>query len=134
MFGLDDSDFSQDGDAPVKMSLYFHPIRLSALKKNYVDLVITLRNTSNERKLLSIDVNLPRNCQIGLDETAITKSTEERVGWINPGEVKELAIRMWANVNTKQDVVPVKVTAYLHYLNYNKVLSKLEKSVSLRIV
>lgn len=112
----------------------FTPLRLSAMQKNSVDLIVKVKNVSPETHLVSVDALLPRNAMIGFDEACINKGTEKRAGELKSGESLDVPVRIWANNQTKAGNYPIDVTVYSHYIGYDKVLSYSKKSVSLRAV
>ena len=119
---------------PFAISLSFTPMRLSAGRKNSVDLVVKVKNVSSQTHLVSVDALLPRNTMLGFDEACINKAIEKRVGEIKPGDSVNVPVRIWANNQTKADSYSVEVTAFSHYIGYNKVLSYMKKSTVLRAV
>lgn len=116
------------------VSLSFSPLRLSANKRNSVHLLVKVKNLSSEQQLLSVDAFLPKDAMLGFDPAGINKVTEKRSGELKPGESVEVPIEIWANNQTKEGNYPIEVTVYSHYIGYDKVLSYLKKSASLRVV
>jgi hypothetical protein len=57
---------SKKSTNPFNMGLKFHPLRLTAMKKNSVDLLIKVKNVSPETHLVSIDALLPKNAMIAV--------------------------------------------------------------------
>jgi len=119
---------------PFNVSLKFTPLRLSAMRRNSVDLQVKVKNTSPETHLVSVDALLPRNAMIGFDEACINKGVEKRAGELKPGESIDVPIRIYGNNQTKEGNYPIEVTIYSHYIGYDKVLSYTKKSTSLRVV
>ena len=119
---------------PFNVSLKFAPLRLSANRKNSVDLVVKIENKSPETHLVSVDALLPKNTMLGFDEACINKGVEKRVGELKSGDATEVPIRIFANSQTKEGNYGVEVTVYSHYIGFDKVLSYTKKSSSLRVV
>ena len=119
---------------PFAISLRFLPMRLSANDKNSVNLIVDVKNISSDPQLTSVDALLPRGTMLGFDEAGINKATEKRIGELKAGESREVSIPIWANRQTKEGKYDVEVTIYSHYIGYNKVLSYIKKSTSLRVV
>jgi len=119
---------------PFNVSLKFTPLRLSAMRRNSVDLVVTVKNTSPETHLVSVDALLPRDALVGFDEACINKGIEKRAGELKAGESVEVPIRIWGSNQTKSGNYGIDVTVYSHYIGYDKVLSYTKKSTSLRVV
>jgi uncharacterized membrane protein len=116
------------------VGLKFSPLRLTAMKKNSVDLLVSVKNISPETHLVSVDALLPREAMVGFDEACINKGVEKRTGELRAGESIDVPVRIWANNQTKEGTYPINVTVYSHYIGYDKVLSYTKKSTSLRAV
>ncbi len=125
---------SKKSTNPFSVSLKFAPLRLSAMQKNSVDLLVKVKNNSPETHLVSVDALLPRNAMMGFDEACINKGMEKRAGELKSGESVVIPIRVWANNQTRSGTYPIDVTIYSHYIGYDKVLSYVKKSTSLRAV
>lgn len=119
---------------PFNVALKFHPLRLTAMKKNSVDLLVRVKNVSPETHLVSVDALLPQGTMVGFDEACINKGIEKRAGELKAGESIDVPLRIFANNQTKADNYPVDVTVYSHYIGYDKVLSYTKKNCSLRAV
>ncbi len=128
------SGSSKKSTNPFNVSLKFTPLRLTAMKKNSVDLVVKVKNVSPETHLVSADALLPKNTMVGFDEACINKGAEKRVGELKAGDSIDIPIRIWANNQTKASNYNIDVTVYSHYIGYDKVLSYTKKSISLRAV
>ncbi|MBI5228395.1 hypothetical protein HY988_07420 [Candidatus Micrarchaeota archaeon] len=119
---------------PFSIQLSFSPLRLSSNRMNSINLVVRVKNISNEAQLVSVDAMLPRNCMLGFDQACINKTTEKRSGELAPGAFKDVQIEIWANNQTKSGNYPVEVTAFAHYVGYEKVIGYIKKGTSLRVV
>lgn len=119
---------------PFKIATSFTPLRLSANKKNSVNLIVKVTNLSNDPQLVSVDVALPKSRLLGFEPTCINKACEKRVGTIQAGETTEVAVPVWGNNQTQQGSYPMEVTVYAHYQDYKKVLNYMKKLASLRVV
>jgi hypothetical protein len=119
---------------PFRISTSFLPLRLSCAKSNSVNLVVKLKNITDESQLVSVDVNLPKKELLGFDATCINKVIEKKMGEVSAGETKEVSIPIWANNQTPVGDYELQVTAYAHYQDYNKVIASLKKKSSLRVV
>ncbi len=119
---------------PFSIQLSFSPLRLSANRMNSVNLVVRVKNISNEAQLVSVDTLLPKNCMLGFDQSCINKATEKRSGELAPGAATDVEIEIWANNQTKFGNYPIEVTAYAHYVGYDKVIGYIKKATSLRVV
>lgn len=119
---------------PFAVSLSFTPLRLSARKQSSVNLMVKIKNISNSLQLVSVDALLPRNAMVGFDPACINKAAEKRLGEMKPGDSTEVPITIWSNTQTQDGSYPVEVTVFSHYIGYEKVLSYIKKSTSLRAV
>ncbi|MBN1169766.1 hypothetical protein JXA56_01975 [Candidatus Micrarchaeota archaeon] len=119
---------------PFNVSLKFAPLRLSANRKNSVDLIVRVENKSPEIHLVSVDALLPKGVMLGFDDACINKATEKRVGELKSGDSVEVPVRVFANSQTNSGNYAIEVTVYSHYIGFDKVLSYVKKSSSLRVV
>ncbi|MEW6749215.1 MAG: hypothetical protein AB1295_05915 [Candidatus Micrarchaeota archaeon] len=119
---------------PFSVGLSFMPLRLSAKAKSSVNLVVKIKNISNSPQLASVDALLPKNTMVGFDPACINKAAEKRLGEMKPGASLEVPITIWSNSQTQDGTYPVEVTVFSHYIGYEKVLSYIKKSTSLRAV
>ncbi len=119
---------------PFNVTVGFSPLRLSAKRSSNVSLLVKVRNVSPDTQLVSVDALLPRNAMVGFDQACINKAIEKRAGELRPGESKDVAIEIWSNSQTGEGAYPVDVTVFAHYIGYDKVMSYIKKSASLRAV
>lgn len=119
---------------PFHVTVGFAPLRLSANSRSSVDLVVKVKNISSASHLVSVDALVPRNAMIGFDPACINKAAEKRVGELKAGDCIEVPITIWSSSQTKEGTYPVDVTIYSHYIGFDKVLSYIKKSTSLRAV
>lgn len=135
ILGSDKPEVPASGSSnPFNMSVSFAPLRLNAKKANSVSLVVKVKNVSASPQLVSVDALLPRDAMLGFDPPCINKAVEKRVGELKPGASIEVAIPVWANSQTKEGAYPLDITVFSHYIGYEKVMSYLKKSTSLRAV
>ena len=119
---------------PFRISTSFLPLRMTAMKSNSVNLVVKLKNITDDPHLVSVDVSLPKGILLGFDSTCINKAIEKQVGDVGAGETKEVSIPIWANNQTEAGEYELEVSAYAHYQDYSKVLASVKKRASLRVV
>ncbi len=117
---------------PFSVSVNFSPLRLSANNRSSVNLVVKVKNISRSPQLVSVDALLPKDAMIGFDPACINKAAEKRIGELKAGAEMEVPITIWSNNQTKEGNYGVEVTVYSHYIGYEKVLSYIKKSTSLR--
>ncbi len=122
------------GSSPFKISHKFSSLRMKSHKDSKVGMSITVKNTSGEKHLVSVDVELPRGQKLGFDVTSGQKHHEERMGEVAAGGTKTFSINIHGSRMTAPGEIPIKITVYAHYLNYNKVLEQAGKTVKLRII
>jgi hypothetical protein len=144
LMGLLDSILGEDkpqktaGDSkytnPFSVTVGFSPLRLSAKRSSCVSLLVKVKNVSPDPQLVSVDALLPRNVMVGFDQACINKAVEKRAGELKPGETKDVSIDIWGNSQTAEGTYPVDVTVFAHYIGYDKVMSYIKKSASLRAV
>jgi hypothetical protein len=117
-----------------RISYEFNPLRLKAHKDSKISMNITLENTSGNKQLSSVDVEIARGNKVGFDVTSMQKHHEERLGELEPGAKKTFSVHIHSSPMTKPGDVPLKITAYSHYLNYSKVLEQAQKNAKLRVI
>ncbi len=117
---------------PFSVSVNFSPLRLSANNRSSVNLVVKVKNISKSPQLVSVDALLQKDAMIGFDPACINKAAEKRIGELKAGSEMEVPITIWSNNQTKEGNYSVEVTVYSHYIGYEKVLSYIKKSTSLR--
>ncbi len=122
------------GSAPFKISYKFSPLRLKAHRDSKVNMTVKVVNVSGSKQLVSADVILPKGKKIGFDVTYMNKHQEERLGELEDGEGKSFPVTIHGGPVTNRGEVPVKITAYAHYLNYRKVLEETSKTAKLRVI
>lgn len=127
------SDEKKSGN-PLNVTVSFSPLRLSAMGKSSVSLSVKVKNVSGSPQLVSVDALLPKEAMLGFDPACINKAAEKRVGEIKPGDSVEASMTIWSSNQTKEGNYPIEVTVYSHYIGFDKVLSYVKKSTSIRAV
>ena len=130
----EDAKAEKKTDNPLNVTVSFSPLRLSASSKSSVSLNVKVKNVSGSPQLVSVDALLPKDSLLGFDPACINKAAEKRVGEIRPGQSVEASMMIWSSTQTKEGNYPVEVTVYTHYIGFDKVLSYVKKSTSLRAV
>jgi uncharacterized membrane protein len=125
---------SKGSSNPFNVSIAFAPLRLSARAKSSVDLVVKVKNISSSPHMVSVEALLPRDAMLGFDPACINKGAEKRIGELQPGDSTETHITLWSNNQTKDGTYPIEVSVYSHYISYDKVLSYIKKSTTIRVV
>ena len=122
------------GSKAFNISHKFSPLRMKAHKDSKVAMSVTVKNTSGQKHLVSVDVELPRGHKVGFDVTSGQKHHEERMGEVGAGDARTFSMNIHGSRMTAPGEIPIKITAYAHYLNYNKVLEQAGKTAKLRII
>jgi O-acetyl-ADP-ribose deacetylase (regulator of RNase III) len=119
----------------LKISHSMLPLRISTKgPDNTADLTISVLNTAAEEKLVSVDVNIVTKGLVGFDKTMVHRRATKNIGNIAPGEQKSFTARVYATQQTHEGPYTVQVTAFDHYLDFNKVLEKISKTFDIRVV
>ncbi len=117
---------------PFDVSFTFHPLRVSAHKQDYAEVIITLKNTSGEEQLTSFIIAVPHG--LGFESTGLSQERELRLGFLKAGEEKKFKVNIYSNQRTRPGDYIVKMFAAAHYRNYGYVANELRKSFTLRAV
>lgn len=118
---------------PFKVVITFAPLRLSAMKKSNVRMIVKVTNLSDEPVMTSVDALLARVALMGFDAACINKHTEVKVGDIAPGETKEVVIPIYGSNQLKEGNYPYKASVYAHYQDYTKVVTYVDKKGEIRV-
>ena len=140
LMGLLDSIFGNSskpsGGAPggpaFTISTSFRPMRLAARSNNSADLLVTLSNISGTPQMCSVVVELPTS--MGFDSVGLHKTKELRLGTLDAGAKKDLAISIYSNSQTPAGLYQLKLSVYSHYRDYAHVLNSVSKTLELRVV
>ena len=134
ILGNGSASAAPEGEGALRVVVRFMPLRLSAMRANKINMVVSVKNDSNEPKLVSVDAMVSRSAFIGFDNACAQKHCEKRVGEIKPNASMEIAVPIFASGQTKAGEYGVSVIAYSHYLDYNKVIGQTRKTTNLRVV
>ena len=138
IFGGDEkpaeSGASDKSSNPFSVNLSFSQLRMSANKRNSVNLMVKVKNVSGATQLVSVDAMLPKDSMLGFDQASINKAVEKRVGELKAGQSLEVPVEIWATNQTKPGNYSVDVTVFSHYIGYDKVISYIKKNIPLRVV
>lgn len=131
IFGKKDVENISKG-IPYLIKTFYVPVRLPAHKPENIDLHIKIKNLQREPLLTSVVVEVPKS--LGLDQSAISKVKELRLGYLGNEEEKEVIIPIWGTVTTDPGEYSLGVTTYCHYRTYAYILNSVKKSLELRVV
>lgn len=118
----------------LKFFYRFIPLRFSPKVDKYVGMIITVENKSDESKLLSVDVIVKTPGEVGLDPSAIHKKGIKKIGKLNPGERKEVMVKIYALPTTQSGEYDIELYLNEHYLDYDKILARWKKDATLRVI
>ncbi len=121
-------------ERPISLSVRFLPLRLAAKKDNKVDMIVRLTNETGEKQLVSFEALAPKRDMVGFDTTIMSKHYEKKLGYLEPKASAEFAATIYGTMQTKPGNYTIDVIAYVHYINYNKVINYVKRKVSLRVI
>jgi hypothetical protein len=119
---------------PFKIASKFTPMRLQANKESKLTMNVVVQNISGIKQLVSVDFDIAAGNKVGFDVTCSKRHLENRLGELAPGATKEINTIIYGGSMTKSGDVGMKITAYAHYQDYNKIQGKSAKAFTLRIV
>ena len=114
------------------ISTALRPVRLAARKEGCLELLVTLKNVSEEPVMASVSVELPKS--LGFENLGITKIKEIRIGELAPQKEKTVSFSLCSNVQTPPGVYSALLTVNHHYKDYQHVVNYAKKSVEVRVV
>lgn len=132
LFGKKDVSDELTKKIPYSMKMRFKPYRLLANKNNSVTLILSIKNMSNEPLMTSVVVKTPK--PLGFDPTGLGNAREIRIGYLAPGEEKELNVEIYGRLQSPPGDYKLLITAFCHYRDYAHILNSESKKVSLRVV
>ncbi len=108
------------------------PYRFSMRDKQPVELTIELKNNDSFEKMVSLDVQLPK--EIGLDKSSINKAFGKRYQRVLPGQTIVERQQLYLSPHADTGEVSGKIKVAEHFQEFGNVTSSYNKSLSLRIV
>ncbi len=120
--------------AGLKFTYRFIPLRFSPKTDKFVGLVLTIYNNTDEEKLVSFDLEIKTKGLLGFDQNAIHKRAIKKVGKLIPGEKREIMVKIYGTNATKANDYDIEIVLNEHYLDYDKILTRYKKEISLRVV
>lgn len=120
--------------SPISLSVRFLPLRLAAKKDSKVDMIVRITNETGEKQLISFEALAPKREMVGFDGTVISKQLEKKLGHLEPGASAEFAATIYGTSQTRPGNYVLDVTAYVHYIDYTKVINYVKRKVVLRVV
>jgi hypothetical protein len=111
------------------------PLRLSTKgPDNTADLTITVHNTTDEEKIVSVDINMLSRCLMGFDKAMVHKRATKNLGAVSPHGEESFTVRLYSSPQTEEGSYTMQVIAFDHYLDFDKVLDKISKTFDIRVV
>ncbi len=132
ILGRGSSEEAPSNGSPFTFTYSFRPMRLTGRTSSSVDLLLDLHNVSKAPQMCSVVVELPR--PLGFDGVGLHKTKELRLGTLDAGARKEMAVTVQGTSQTLPGVYRLKVTVYSHYRDYAHVLNSASKIIELRVV
>lgn len=132
LLGKDEGEVIQTDQ--VRVNISFNPLRLESKREGRVNVIISITNPSNEKRLVSVGVFLPHINGIGFDRFCVKKVEEKQLGELQPRQTKEIFVTVMSNGNIKSGFCPIEVVAYTHFQDYGKILNYTRKKVELRVI
>ena len=114
------------------VSTALRPVRLNARKENCLELLVTIKNASDEPIMTSASVEIPKS--LGFENLGITKIKEIRMGDIAPQKEKTVSFTLCASSQTAPGTYSVLLTVNHHYKDYQHVQNYARKTVEVRAV
>lgn len=118
--------------AMLSVSTKCSPIRISLSDKDVMTLTISVKNNSDEPRMASIDLDLPKD--LSVDETGLTANKNAKLGEIMPGTSEEVSFDIRATHRASPKDYEALLTIFVHYRNYGSVLEKMRARTAIRVV
>ncbi len=132
LFGKKDSASEITKGPPYSVSTEFVPYRLHAKTSGSVTLNVKVRNLTKDILLTSVVVKVPG--KLGFDEMVMQKEKEQRVGEMQPGELKEMKFIVYSSLGSDPGEYNITLTTFAHYRDYGHVLNSVKKDVQISVV
>lgn len=115
----------------LSINTYMHPFRLNLKDKAPVELKIELKNRSDEDKMVSVVLDLPK--ALSLDKSGISSDSEKRLGMLKPKEEKVLYYQIYPKNKTGIGRYTGELKLNEHYRNYNYVIKEYKKKIEVKV-
>jgi len=96
----------------IKVAAEFYPIRMPAYRKDTIDLILNIENSSPEPMWVECDLTLPDQLSLS-DGKKITKG-RIRLGLLMPTQNLSRPIKVYGSVITYPDVYSIPVSVYCY--------------------
>jgi len=117
---------------PFNVSTALRPVRLAARKESMLELLVTVKNVTENPLMVSVNCEVPRS--LGFENVGMTKIKEVRIGELPAGREKTLSFAVCSNSQTAAGTYSVLVTVNHHYRDYSHILNYAKKTIEVRVV
>lgn len=117
---------------PFNVTTSLRPVRLSAKKDNCLELLVTIKNATDEPFMVSASVEVPK--ALGFENVGIAKIKEIRMGELAARAEKTVSFSVCASFQTAPGVYAAQLTVNQHYRDYSHILNYAKKTVEIRAV
>jgi len=117
---------------PFNITTSLRPVRLAARKESSLELLVTVKNVSDQPFMCSISLEVPK--ALGFENLGIAKTKEIRMGELAPQKEKTLSFSICSNSMTIAGTYSALLSVNQHYRDYGHVLNYAKKSIEIRVV
>src|SRR3989344_9559371 len=107
----------------------FYPYQLALYRRSHVELRLKIKNTGNEKTLVSFKLELPG--KISLDKSGFKGMHSEKLGEMQPRQAIEKRFEIHPRPLAQHGSVAIAITATEHYNNYEFTMKDYKKKVEL---
>ena len=132
MFGKKDSTTDITKGPPYSVATELVPYRLHAKTSSSAMLNIKVKNMTKDVLLTSVVARVPG--KIGFDEMVMQKEREQKLGELQPGEIKEARFSIYSSLGSDAGTYNLTLTAFAHYRDYGHVLNFVKKEVQVSVI
>ena len=93
---------------------------------------VTARNNSDKPQLVSVDFELPGD--LGFEDIGVSKAKSVRLGEMGPGASGEAVFEVHPTHRARENEYLGKITAFVHYRDYNNVVEKAALNLTIRVI
>ena len=119
--------------ANIAINSYFHPFRLSLKSREPVRLTVEIENKSQEAKMTSLSISLPRT-ELAFDKSGLSTEIVKRLPQFKPGE----RLVYYFDVHPKHLTTPgeheVKLVVREHFQSFDLVEKESKVRSSLTVI
>lgn len=108
-----------------------HPFSLKPQKNDFLLLSIEVTNNNNQPMLTSLVATTSK--RLGFEANILSNQKEIRLGVLDPGETRNINLKVWSSPRTIAGSYPIILTAIAHYRDYGHILNESRKKVIVRV-